>query len=43
MLPISKIILLLRGTDPNYANVYQGILIILVVIIGGLLTRKTRA
>ena len=34
---------MLRGTDPNYANVYQGLLIIFVVIIGGLLTRKTRA
>ncbi len=43
VLTLSKIILLLRGTDPNYANVYQGALIILVVVIGGLLTRKTRA
>ena len=43
VLTLSKIILLLRGTDPNYANVYQGLLIIFVVIIGGLLTRKTRA
>jgi len=43
VLTLSKIILLLRGTDPNYANVYQGILIILVVVIGGLLTRKTRS
>ena len=43
VLTLSKIILLLRGTDPNYANVYQGALIILVVIIGGLLTRKTRS
>jgi len=42
VLTLSKIILLLRGTDPNYANVYQGALIILVVVIGGLLTRKTR-
>ena len=42
VLTLSKIILLLRGTDPNYANVYQGLLIIFVVIIGGLLTRKTR-
>jgi ribose transport system permease protein len=42
VLTLSKIILLLRGTDPNYANVYQGILIIVVVVIGGLLTRKTR-
>jgi hypothetical protein len=32
----------LRGTDPNYANVYQGLLIIFVVVIGGLLARKTR-
>jgi ribose transport system permease protein len=43
VLTLSKIILLLRGTDPNYASVYQGILIIVVVVIGGLLTRKTRA
>jgi ribose transport system permease protein len=43
VLTLSKIILLLRGTDPNYANVYQGLLIIFVVIIGGLLTRKTRS
>jgi ribose transport system permease protein len=43
VLTLSKIILLLRGTDPNYANVYQGALIILVVVIGGLLTRKTRS
>ena len=43
VLTLSKIILLLRGTDPNYANVYQGILIILVVVIGGLLTRKARS
>jgi ribose transport system permease protein len=42
VLTLSKIVLLLRGTDPNYANVYQGALIILVVVIGGLLTRKTR-
>jgi ribose transport system permease protein len=42
VLTLSKIILLLRGTDPNYANVYQGALIIFVVVIGGLLTRKTR-
>jgi ribose transport system permease protein len=43
VLTLSKIILLLRGTDPNYANVYQGALIIFVVVIGGLLTRKTKA
>jgi ribose transport system permease protein len=43
VLTLSKIILLLRGTDPNYANVYQGALIILVVVLGGLLTRKTRS
>ena len=43
VLTMSKIILLLRGTDPNYANVYQGALIIVVVVIGGLLTRKTRS
>jgi ribose transport system permease protein len=42
VLTLSKIVLLLRGTDPNYANVYQGLLIIFVVVIGGLLTRKTR-
>lgn len=43
VLTLSKIILLLRGTDPNYANVYQGALIIVVVVIGGLLARKTRS
>ncbi|MBD0347680.1 MAG: ABC transporter permease [Thermoleophilia bacterium] len=43
VLTMSKIILLLRGTDPNYANVYQGALIIFVVVIGGLLARKTRS
>jgi ribose transport system permease protein len=43
VLTLSKIILLLRGTDPNYANVYQGGLIIFVVVLGGLLTRKTRS
>jgi ribose transport system permease protein len=43
VLSLSKIILLLRGTDPNYAQVYQGVLIILVVVLGGLLTRKTRS
>jgi ribose transport system permease protein len=42
VLTLSKIVLLLRGTDPNYANVYQGLLIIFVVVIGGLLARKTR-
>jgi ribose transport system permease protein len=41
ILTLSKTVLLIRGTDPNYANVYQGILIILVVVIGGLLSRKT--
>jgi ribose transport system permease protein len=41
ILTLSKTILLIRGTDPNYAAVYQGILIILVVVIGGLLSRKT--
>jgi ribose transport system permease protein len=41
ILTLSKTILLIRGTDPNYANVYQGILIILVVVVGGLLSRKT--
>jgi ribose transport system permease protein len=43
VLTLSKIILLLRGTDPNYANVYQGGLIIFVVVLGGLLARKTRS
>ncbi len=41
ILTLSKTILLIRGTDPNYAAVYQGLLIILVVVIGGLLSRKT--
>ncbi|MDQ3777674.1 MAG: ABC transporter permease, partial [Actinomycetota bacterium] len=43
VLTLSKIVLLLRGTDPNYANVYQGALIILVVVVGGLLARRTRS
>jgi ribose transport system permease protein len=43
VLSLSKTVLLLRGTDPNYANVYQGALIIVVVLIGGLLARKTRS
>jgi ribose transport system permease protein len=42
VLTLSKTILLLRGTDPNYASVYQGLLIIFVVVLGGLLARKTR-
>jgi ribose transport system permease protein len=41
IITLSKTILLIRGTDPNYAAVYQGLLIILVVVIGGLLSRKT--
>jgi ribose/xylose/arabinose/galactoside ABC-type transport system permease subunit len=40
-LTLSKTLLLIRGTDPNYAAVYQGILIILVVVVGTLLSRKT--
>jgi ribose transport system permease protein len=40
VITLSKTILLIRGTDPNYAAVYQGLLIILVVVIGGLLSRK---
>jgi ribose transport system permease protein len=43
VLTMSKTILLVRGTDPNYASVYQGALIIAVVLIGGLLARKTRS
>jgi ribose transport system permease protein len=41
ILTLSKTLLLIRGTDPNYAAVYQGILIILVVVVGTLLSRKT--
>jgi ribose transport system permease protein len=41
ILTLSKTILLIRGTDPNYAAVYQGLLIIFVVVLGGLLSRKT--
>ena len=41
ILTMSKTILLIRGTDPNYAAVYQGLLIIFVVVLGGLLSRKT--
>jgi ribose transport system permease protein len=41
ILTLSKTVLLIRGTDPNYAAVYQGLLIILGVVIGGLLSRKT--
>jgi ribose transport system permease protein len=40
ILTLTKTILILRGEDANYAQVYQGILIVLVVMIGGLAVRQ---
>lgn len=40
VLTLAKSLLLIRGTDPNYASVYQGLLMIAVVAIGGLLARR---
>jgi ribose transport system permease protein len=40
ILTLTKTILILRGENANYAQVYQGILIVLVVMIGGLAIRQ---
>jgi ribose transport system permease protein len=42
ILTLTKTILILRGEDANYAQVYQGILIVLVVMAGGLAVRQKR-
>ena len=42
VLTLMKTILIIRGTDANYAQVYQGIVIVLVVMIGGLAVRQKR-
>ena len=42
ILTLINTILVQRGTDPNYAAVYTGVLIIVVVMIGGLLQRRGR-
>jgi ribose transport system permease protein len=42
VLTLTKTILIIRGEDANYAQVYQGILIVLVVMIGGLAVRQKR-
>jgi ribose transport system permease protein len=42
VLTLTKAILIIRGEDANYAQVYQGILIVLVVMIGGLAVRQKR-
>lgn len=42
ILTLINTILLQRGTDPNYAAVYTGVIIIVVVMIGGLLERRGR-
>jgi ribose transport system permease protein len=42
ILTLTKTILIIRGEDANYAQVYQGILIVVVVMIGGLAVRQKR-
>jgi ribose transport system permease protein len=42
VLTLTKTILIIRGEDANYAQVYQGILIVLVVMVGGLAVRQKR-
>ena len=41
VLTLVKTILILRGEDPNYAQVYQGAIIIAVVMLGGLVARRS--
>jgi ribose transport system permease protein len=41
ILTLLKTVLILRGENPNYAQVYQGIVIIAVVMIGGLIARRS--
>jgi ribose transport system permease protein len=40
ILTLLKTILILRGENPNYAQVYQGVVIIVVVMVGGLIARR---
>jgi ribose transport system permease protein len=40
ILTLVKTILILRGANPNYAQVYQGAIIIVVVMLGGLVARR---
>jgi ribose transport system permease protein len=40
ILTLVKTILILRGTDPNYAQVYQGLIIIGVVTLGAVAQRR---
>jgi ribose transport system permease protein len=40
ILTLVKTILILRGANPNYAQVYQGAIIIIVVMLGGLVARR---
>ncbi len=41
ILTLVKTILILRGENPNYAQVYQGAIIIIVVMLGGLVARRS--
>jgi ribose transport system permease protein len=41
ILTLVKTILILRGENPNYAEVYQGAIIIVVVMLGGLIARRS--
>jgi ribose transport system permease protein len=41
ILTLVKTILILRGENPNYAQVYQGAIIIVVVMLGGLVARRS--
>ena len=40
ILTLVKTVLILRGTDPNYAQVYQGLIIIGVVTLGSVAQRR---
>ena len=40
ILTLVKTVLILRGTDPNYAQVYQGLIIIAVVTLGSVAQRR---
>ena len=42
VLTLTKTILILQGVDQNWAQVIQGTLIVLVVMIGGLAIRQRR-
>ena len=41
ILTLVKTILILRGENPNYAQVYQGAIIIVVVMLGGFVARRS--